>query len=92
MQAKSIILIFTLFLMLGCSVDTQETNKEIKSKVKKLLSEMTLEEKVGQMTQVDFAVIGALEKQNADNPIDQAKLEDAVLKHHVGSLLNAPNE
>jgi beta-glucosidase len=77
--------------MWGCSVSDQEANKEIKNKVKKLLSEMTLEEKVGQMTQVDFAVIGAPEKQNVDNPIDQAKLEDAVLKHHVGSILNVPN-
>ncbi|MFZ2168260.1 MAG: glycoside hydrolase family 3 N-terminal domain-containing protein [Methylococcaceae bacterium] len=69
---------------------TQETNNEINSKVKKLLSEMTLEEKVGQMTQVDFAVIGFPEQLNADNPIDQAKLEDAVLTHHVGSILNTP--
>jgi len=51
---------------------------------------MTLEEKVGQMTQIDFSVISVPEEQNADNPIDQAKLEDAVLKHHVGSILNAP--
>jgi beta-glucosidase len=51
---------------------------------------MTLEEKVGQMTQIDFAVIGVPEQLNADNPIDQAKLEDAVLKHHVGSILNTP--
>jgi len=71
-------------------VNTQETNKEIKSKVKKLLSEMTLEEKIGQMTLIDFSVVGFPESQHADNPIDQAKLEDAVLKHHVGSILNAP--
>ena len=71
-------------------MNTQETNKEIKSKVKKLLSEMTLEEKVGQMTQVDFAVIGVPKEQNADNQIDPVKLEDAVVKHHVGSILNTP--
>jgi beta-glucosidase len=71
-------------------VSNQETNREIENKVKNLLSKMTLEEKVGQMTQVDFSVIGVSEEQNADNPIDLAKLEDAVLKHHVGSILNAP--
>jgi len=90
LQIKSIVLILTLFFMLGCSVNTQETNNEIKNKVKNLLSEMTLEEKIGQMTQVDFFVIGLPEEQNAANPIDQAKLEDAVIKHHVGSILNAP--
>ena len=72
-------------------MNAQETNSEIENKVKNLLSNMTLEEKIGQMTQVDFAVIGAQENQNADNPIDQAKLEDAVLTHHVGSILNVPH-
>ena len=77
--------------MLGCTVNTGQTNKEIQNQVKKLLSEMTLEEKVGQMTQVDFSVISALGGQQADEPIDQVKLEDAVLTHHVGSILNAPS-
>ncbi|MGR8930255.1 MAG: glycoside hydrolase family 3 N-terminal domain-containing protein [Gammaproteobacteria bacterium] len=51
---------------------------------------MTLEEKVGQMTQVDFSVISVENGQDAENPIDQAKLEDAIVKHHVGSILNTP--
>ena len=90
MQAKIIVLILPLFFMLVCSVSAQETNKEIEGEVRKLLSEMTLEEKVGQMTQVDFSVIALPEELNADNPIDLAKLEDAVLTHHVGSILNVP--
>jgi len=76
--------------MAGRSVSAQETNKAIDNKVKNLLSQMTLEEKVGQMTQVDFTVIGVPKEQNADGQIDPIKLEDAVLKHHVGSILNAP--
>ncbi len=76
--------------MSGRSVSAQETNKAIDHKVKHLLSQMTLEEKVGQMTQVDITVIGALDGQHAENPIDPAKLEDALLKHHVGSILNTP--
>jgi len=61
-----------------------------KVKLKNLLSEMTLEEKIGQMTQVDFSVIAAPEQLHTDNPIDQARLENAVLTHHVGSILNLP--
>ena len=49
---------------------------------------MSLEEKIGQMTQIDFSVIAA--ELNSENPIDQRKLEDAILKYHVGSILNAP--
>ncbi len=90
MKTKTRVLILPLLIMLGCSMDFQETNNETESKVKNLLSEMTLEEKVGQMTQVDFSVIAVPEQLNTDNPIDQAKLEEAVLTHHVGSLLNVP--
>ncbi|MDD5268810.1 MAG: glycoside hydrolase family 3 N-terminal domain-containing protein [Methylococcales bacterium] len=90
MQTKSIVLIPPLFFMLACSVNAQETNKEIQANVTRLLSGMTLEEKVGQMTQIDFAVIAAPEGQKAADPIDRAKLDDAVLTHHVGSILNVP--
>ena len=60
--------------------------------VAQLLAKMTIEEKIGQMTQVDFTVIGvAPENVNAvRGEIDPAKLDDAVLKHHVGSILNTP--
>ncbi|HEY8095628.1 MAG TPA: glycoside hydrolase family 3 N-terminal domain-containing protein [Methylobacter sp.] len=73
-------------------MSAQETNKTIENKVNHLLSQMTLEEKVGQMTQVDINVIGNIEKQHdrAEELINPAKLEDAVLKHHVGSILNTP--
>jgi beta-glucosidase len=90
LQIKPIILIIILSTMAGRSVSAQETDKAIESKVKNLLSQMTLEEKVGQMTQIDFTVIGVYKEQNAEGQIDPAKLEDAVINHHVGSILNTP--
>lgn len=71
-------------------MSAQETNEVIENKVRALLAQMTLDEKVGQMTQVDFSVISAADGQNVGNPIDQAKLEDALVNHHVGSILNTP--
>ncbi len=71
-------------------MNAQETNDILENKVQTLLAQMTLEEKVGQMTQIDFRVISVENGQDAENPIDQAKLEDAVLNHHVGSILNTP--
>jgi len=65
-------------------------NPIIIPQVNQLLAQMTLEEKVGQMTQVDFTVIGVPEELNAIDPIDPIKLEDAVLAHHVGSIMNTP--
>ena len=88
MPIKSIFLIAILFVIVGCSVRNQEQSKV--NKVEELLAKMTLEEKIGQMTQVDFSVIGAPAGQNLDDPIDKAKLEDAVIAHHVGSILNTP--
>ncbi|MDD5410059.1 MAG: glycoside hydrolase family 3 N-terminal domain-containing protein [Methylobacter sp.] len=90
MKTKNTILFVILFVMSGRSVSAQETNKAIEHKVKHLLSQMTLEEKVGQMTQIDITVVGALDGQHAENPIDPAKLEDALLNRHVGSILNTP--
>ncbi len=67
-----------------------ETNQIIANKVSLLLNNMTIEEKIGQMTQIDFSVIAAPEQLNAVDPIDLSKLEDALLNYHVGSILNTP--
>ena len=51
----------------------------------KLISEMTIEEKVGQMTQV---TIDLILQDNSTTAIDEAKLRKAILEHKVGSILN----
>ncbi|MDP2301924.1 MAG: glycoside hydrolase family 3 N-terminal domain-containing protein [Ignavibacteria bacterium] len=62
---------------------------EIEKKVKKLLAEMTLEEKIGQMTQVTMQTISKTQGTKLQShELDEVKLEEAILKYHVGSLLN----
>lgn len=78
-----------LFIVVFFGLDGR-VNAEINQQVEDLLAKMTLEEKVGQMTQVDFTVVGFPEAMNAVEPIDPARLEDAILNHHVGSILNTP--
>lgn len=58
--------------------------------IDELISKMSLEEKVGQMSQVDLGVIAVGDICNLKNPqqIDLAKLETALNKYHVGSILN----
>jgi beta-glucosidase len=92
LKTKIIISIFTIVAATGCNVIAQTAKPEadIAGKVQSLLSEMTLEEKVGQMTQIDFSYIAVPEEKNTGYPLDRVKLEDAVLKHHVGSILNTP--
>lgn len=55
-----------------------------------LIARMTLEEKIGQMTQLE---IGMVTKGNGDNiEIDPEKLEKAVVKYGVGSVLNVKDQ
>lgn len=50
---------------------------------------MTLEEKVGQMTQVNLSVVAADTQKSRDSiRLDLAKLREAVVKRGVGSILN----
>ncbi len=69
----------------------KRTEQDIDKKVYQLLSKMTIEEKVGQMTQITLAVIldkGSREK--GDNlVIDQEKLKKAIHTYKVGSILNS---
>jgi beta-glucosidase len=58
-------------------------------RVEALLAAMTLEEKVGQMTQLTIGVVGAQGGPTHDSVrIDPAKLREAIVNRHVGSLLN----
>jgi beta-glucosidase len=58
--------------------------------VDELISKMSLEEKVGQMSQVDLGVIAEGDICNLKNPqqLNIEKLETALNKYHVGSILN----
>ena len=64
--------------------------KDYKRDVAALLAKMTLEEKIGQMTQLE---IGMVTKGEGDNiQIDKEKLEKAVVKYGVGSILNVKDQ
>lgn len=58
--------------------------------VESLLAQMTLEEKVGQMTQLEIGMVATGKGQSLK--IDAAKLEKAVVQYKVGSILNVSDE
>ncbi|MDE3143833.1 MAG: glycoside hydrolase family 3 C-terminal domain-containing protein, partial [Bacteroidota bacterium] len=58
------------------------------AKVDALIKKMTLEEKIGQMTQVTLAVIAKGGWANTDGTLDAEKLKEAIQKYKVGSMLN----
>jgi beta-glucosidase len=59
-------------------------------KVEALLKRMTLEEKVGQMTQLAIGMI--VNGRDQEVKIDPAKLEKAIVKYGVGSILNVSDQ
>src|SRR6185503_2361794 len=60
------------------------------SQVEALLARMTLEEKVGQMTELEIGMIS--NGKGTKTKIDTAKLEKAIAKYGVGSIINVTDE
>ena len=77
-----------LLLAAGCAAAQPAA---VEARVEALLKQMTLEEKIGQMTQVTIDVVSA-GGAGWGHPIDPAKLATAGQKYHVGSILNVNGE
>src|SRR5215212_1222339 len=59
-------------------------------RIEDLLKRMTLEEKVGQMTQLAIGMV--VSGRDQDVKIDPAKLDKAIVKYGVGSILNVSDQ
>ena len=84
--------IFILFLFFSCT--NQNLKSDIDQKVDDIISQMTLEEKVGQMTQINLTVIAkGPNKWESSFPmeIDDNKANRALVEFKVGSVLNTIN-
>lgn len=64
--------------------------RDYTARVNELLGRMTLEEKVGQMTQLEIGMVTTGQDQNIR--IDPAKLEKAIVRYGVGSILNVKDQ
>jgi len=65
-------------------------NADAARKAEELLAKLTLEEKVGQMTQLEISMVST--GRNQEIKIDPAKLEKAVVRYGVGSILNVADQ
>jgi len=89
-----LLILYFVVLTTGCSPKVKTTKTSaIDKKVDSLIKKMTLAEKAGQMTQVTLAVVskGPVFNPNSPQQIDTNKLRNAILKYHVGSILNVVN-
>lgn len=92
MKLRNIILMTASIAMTACSKQAVPTaipeDAKIEQQVEKLLSEMDLDAKIGQMTELAIDVLG--ETINGEFQLDEAKLHKAIAEYKVGSFLNAP--
>ena len=79
---KLLLLTITLscYVLVNAQTDLQ--------KAEALIKKMTIEEKVGQMTQVTLAVVAKGGWGNQDGALDPAALKKAIIDYKVGSVLN----
>lgn len=84
MKKKYIFLFFLSLNLLGFAQKTKDIS------IDSLLKLMTIEEKVGQMSQIDLGVIAVGDICNLKNPqqLDMSKLQQAITKYKIGSILN----
>ena len=84
-----------IILLFMCSCTSNKTEvSNIDSKIQDILSQMTLEEKVGQMAQINLTVIAkGPNKWGSSFPleIDPQKAKKALVDFKVGSVLNTIN-
>lgn len=94
MYRSTLIAIFVIAASyLSCNKPDPTSQDPIEGKIEQLLSQMSLEEKIGQMAQINITMIMSDSiKQHYDSvtvfQLDTAKLINYITKYHIGSFLN----
>lgn len=90
MITKRILLSFIIPATVACSVQATAIakDKEIERKIDAVISRMTLDEKVGQMTELAIDVVGDWTDEGFI--LNEDKLRKVIAEYKVGSILNAP--
>ncbi|MBN1126986.1 MAG: glycoside hydrolase family 3 C-terminal domain-containing protein [Sedimentisphaerales bacterium] len=89
MQRTIMLIIMSVMVLMGGCAESLRPSMQSKEdkRVEKLLAHMTLEEKVGEMTQLTLEVVSK-RKDDRSVEINMEKLREAIVTHHVGSILN----
>jgi len=80
--------IFSFFLI------SSSPSSDIDKRIDSIMSNMTIEQKIGQMAQINLTVIAnGPDKWSSFEPlqIDKDRIEKAIHKYHIGSILNTTN-
>jgi len=72
------------------AIRSRDAGQDYSQKIDALLKRMTVDEKVGQMTQLTLEMVVTGHDQNVQ--VDRAKLQKAINRYGVGSILNCYNQ
>ncbi|MBU2915309.1 glycoside hydrolase family 3 N-terminal domain-containing protein [Reichenbachiella agariperforans] len=76
------IVTISIFYLASCQQSTPQTNSDQDGRVTELMSQMSVEDKVGQMTQITLSML------MKDNQLNIEELKNAIINKKVGSILN----
>ncbi len=90
--------LITMFAGLAATLSAQTMtpaiprDPQIEANVEKTLSKMTLDEKIGQMLELNLDVMGTMTVENGKPvwKLNEEMLDSCISKYKVGSILNAP--
>ena len=91
MNLKRFLYLVPFCTLFACApLEEKNTNTPYDEEIEAIIAKMSIEEKVGQMTQINLDVISVGEIFNLVEPhqIDLEKLDLAINKYYVGSVLN----
>ncbi len=84
---KKILLFIVLGSFIGLSAQVR-INEKNEKKIDRLIKKMTLEEKIGQMTQITLGVFSTRKNEESSLELNIDKLKEGIIKYHIGSILN----
>ncbi len=95
---KKLLTIFSLGITLTASAQYSSSpaipyDAELEKKVENTLSRMTLDEKIGQMLELNLDIMGHMQTTADNKPqwkLNEQMLDTVISKWKVGSILNAP--
>ncbi|MGF1635737.1 MAG: glycoside hydrolase family 3 N-terminal domain-containing protein [Cyclobacteriaceae bacterium] len=85
--SQQLILLLSVFFM-ACSTNASTEKDVYGNQVEEILSQMTLEEKVGQMMQLTIEAVTV--PNSKEHQLDMDKLRKGIIDYGLGSILNTP--
>ena len=97
MRRKTLNWIMGGLLLTSCAQNERITpaipvDSDLEKQVDEVLKKLTLEEKIGQMTQLNIDKLQKKGEGNGEFELDEGKLDTIFGRYKVGSILNAPPE